>query len=154
MEQKVDTRKNVFNKAQYSKTIDTSFKEFGVTTISDDLQSQPTIEQFFELYNQLFYDIPPNGETNSHEFLVQQSGEYINFEANAEEIRALQDEIANLREELLSSQIQISQAASGVQIPGSPGSLVVSGTSVSTSTSTSTSTTGRGGTGGGAANYT
>jgi len=154
MEQKVDTRKNVFNKAQYSKTIDTSFKEFGVTTISDDLQSQPTIEQFFELYNQLFYDIPPNGETNSHEFLVQQSGEYINFEANAEEIRALQDEIANLREELLSSQIQIAQAASGVQIPGSPGSLVVSGTSVSTSTSTSTSTTGRGGTGGGAANYT
>jgi len=152
MEQKVDTRKNVFNKAQYSKTIDTSFKEFGVTTISDDLQSQPTIEQFFELYNQLFYDIPPNGETNSHEFLVQQSGEYINFEANAEEIRALQDEIANLREELLSSQIQIAQAASGVQIPGSPGSLVVSGTSVATSTSTST--TGRGSTGGGAANYT
>jgi hypothetical protein len=152
MEQKVDTRKNVFNKAQYSKTIDTSFKEFGVTTISDDLQSQPTIEQFFELYNQLFYDIPPNGETNSHEFLVQQSGEYINFEANAEEIRALQDEIANLREELLSSQIQIAQAASGVQIPGSPGSLAVSGTSVVTSTSTST--TGRGGTGGGAANYT
>ena len=119
MEQKVDTRKSVFDKNQYSKTIDTSFKEFGVTTISDDLQSQPTIEQFFELYNQLFYDIPPNGETNSHEFLVQQSGEYINFEANAEEIRALQDEIANLREELLSSQIQIAQAASGVQITGS-----------------------------------
>ena len=119
MEQKVDTRKNVFDKNQYSKTIDTSFKEFGVTTISDDLQSQPTIEQFFELYNQLFYDIPPNGETNSHEFLVQQSGEYINFEANAEEIRALQDEIANLREELLSSQIQIAQAANGIQITGS-----------------------------------
>ncbi len=49
MEQKVDTRKSVFDKNQYSKTIDTSFREFGVTTISDDLQSQPTIEQFFEL---------------------------------------------------------------------------------------------------------
>ena len=119
MEQKVDTRKNVFNKDQYSKTIDTSFREFGVTTISDDLQSQPTVEQFFELYNQLFYDIPPNGETNSHEFLVQQSGEYINFEANSEEIQALQEEIANLREELLSAQIQIAEAASGVQITGS-----------------------------------
>ena len=119
MEQKVDTRKNVFNKDQYSKTIDTSFREFGVTTISDDLQSQPTVEQFFELYNQLFYDIPPNGETNSHEFLVQQSGEYINFEANSEEIQALQEEIANLREELLSAQIQIAEAASGIQITGS-----------------------------------
>ena len=119
MEQKVDTRKNVFDKNQYSKTIDTSFKEFGVTTISDDIQSQPNINQFFELYNQLFYDIPPTGETNSHEFLVQQSGEYINFEANAEEIQALQDEIANLREELLNTQIQIAQAASGIQITGS-----------------------------------
>lgn len=119
MEQKVDTRKNVFNKDQYSKTIDTSFREFGVTTISDDIQSQPTINQFFELYNQLFYDIPPTGETNSHEFLVQQSGEYINFEANSEEIQALQDEIANLREELLNAQIQIAQAASGIQITGS-----------------------------------
>jgi len=152
MEQKVDTQKNVFDKNQYVKTIDTSFKELGVTTISDDIQSQPTTEQFFELYNQLFYDISPTGETNSHEFLVQQSGEYINFEANSEEIKALQDEIANLREELLNTQIQIAQAASGVQISSSPGSLAVSGTSVVTSTSTST--TGRGSTGGGAANYT
>jgi len=152
MEQKVDTQKNVFDKNQYVKTIDTSFKELGVTTISDDIQSQPTTEQFFELYNQLFYDISPTGETNSHEFLVQQSGEYINFEANSEEIKALQDEIANLREELLNTQIQIAQVASGVQISSSPGSLAVSGTSVVTSTSTST--TGRGSTGGGAANYT
>jgi hypothetical protein len=119
MEQKIDTKKNVFDKNQYLKAINTSFREFGVTTISDDLQSQPTIEQFFELYNQLFYDIPPNGETNSHEFLIQQSGEYINFEANSEEIQALQDEIANLREELLNAQIQISQITSGIQITGS-----------------------------------
>jgi hypothetical protein len=119
MEQKVDTKKSVFNKDQYLKTINTSFREFGVTTISDDLQSQPTVEQFFELYNQLFYDIPPNGETNSHEFLVQQSGEYINFEANSEEIQALQEEIANLREELLNAQIQIAQVASGTTITSS-----------------------------------
>ena len=119
MEQNVDTKKNVFDKNQYLKTIDTSFKEFGITTISDDLESQPTIEQFFALYNELFYDIPPNGETNSHEFLIQQSSEYINFEANLEEIRALQDEIANLREELLNTQIQLASTISGVQITGS-----------------------------------
>ena len=119
MEQKVDTQKNVFDKNQYIKTIDTSFKELGVTTISDYIQSQPTVEQFFELYNQLFYDIPPSGEINSHEFLVQQSGEYINFEANAEEIRALQDEIASLREELLNVQIQLASSISGIQITGS-----------------------------------
>ena len=119
MEQKVDTKKNVFNKDQYSKTIDTNFRELGTTTVSDDLQSQVTVEDFFVLYNQLFYDIPPNGETNSHEYLVQQSGEYINFESNLEEIQALQEEIAGLREELLQSQIQLAEATSGVQITGS-----------------------------------
>jgi hypothetical protein len=119
MEQKVDTKKNVFDKNQYSKTIDTSFKEFGVTTLSDDLQSQPTVEQFFALYNDLFYDIPPNGEINSHEFLVKQSGEYINFEENIEEIRALQNEIASLREELLGTQIQLAEITSGIRITGS-----------------------------------
>jgi hypothetical protein len=119
MEQKVDTKKEVFDKNQYSKTIDTSFREFGVTTLSDDLQSQPTVEQFFALYNELFYDIPPNGETNSHEFLVKQSGEYINFEENIEEIRALQNEISSLREELLNTQIQLAEVTSGTRITGS-----------------------------------
>ena len=117
--EKVDTRKSVFDKEQYSRTIDTSFRELGVTTLSDDIQSQTTISQFFELYNQLFYDIPADGETNSHEFLVQQSGEYIGFEGNIEEIKALQDEISGLRTELLESQIQIAQLTSRMQITGS-----------------------------------
>jgi hypothetical protein len=34
-------------------------------------------------------------KTNSHEYLVEQSGEYINFEETIEEIQALQEEIAN-----------------------------------------------------------
>jgi hypothetical protein len=117
--EKVDIIKRAFDKEQYSKTIDTSFRELGVTTLSDDIQSQTTTTQFFELYNQLFYDIPADGETNSHEFLVQQSGEYIGFESNIEEIKALQDEISGLRTELLNAQMQIAQLTSGIQITGS-----------------------------------
>ncbi len=41
---------------------------------------------------------------------IVENTQYINFEANSEEIQALQDEIANLREELLNTQIQIAQA--------------------------------------------
>ena len=88
MEQKVDTKKKAFNKAQYPKTIDTQFKELGTTTISQDIQNQPTVDEFFVLYNELFYDIPPSGEINSHEYLIQQSSEYINYEQNLEEIQA------------------------------------------------------------------
>lgn len=104
-EKRVDLVKNVFNKTQYSQTIDTSFRELGVTSIAEDLQQQPNVEQFFALYNELFYDIPPTGVTNSHQFLVIQSGEYIGFDRNQEEIEALQAEITQLRKDLLAAQI-------------------------------------------------
>ena len=105
-EERLDLIKDVFNKAEYIKTIDTSFNELGVASITEDQQVQPTVEEFFGLYNSLFYDIPALGETNSHEYLVKTSGEYINFNEVNEEIEALQVEIAQLRSDLLSAQMQ------------------------------------------------
>ena len=104
--ERIDLRKNVFSKTQYTKTIDTNFKELGVTTISEDLASQPSVQEFFQLYNDLFYDIPPNGPTNSHEYLVQTSGDYINFDQQSIEIEALRAEISQLRADLLNAQIE------------------------------------------------
>ena len=104
-EERLDLVKDVFNKAEYIKTINTSFSELGVTSITEDQQLQPTVEEFFGLYNSLFYDIPALGETNSHEYLAKTSGEYINFEDRNEEIQALQAEIAQLRSDLLSAQM-------------------------------------------------
>lgn len=115
-ETKIDLKKKVFSKSQYTKTIDTQFSELGVTTLQEDLASQIDTTQFFQLYNDLFYEIPSNGETNSHEFLVKNSGEYINFDQIAEEILALQQEIAGLREELLAEQIKVVELESGVTV--------------------------------------
>lgn len=105
-ESKVDLKKEVFSKSQYVKTIDTSFSELGITTINQDLQNQTTVTEFFNLYNTLFYDIPAEGETNSHRYLVEQSGEYINFDEVNIEIEALQAEITQLRQELLKEQMK------------------------------------------------
>ena len=41
-EERLDLRKEIFNKAQYIKTINTSFDELGNTTITEDLIVQPT----------------------------------------------------------------------------------------------------------------
>ena len=60
-EERLDLRKEVFNKAQYIKTIDTSFDQLGVTSLTEDLEAQVTVEEFFGLYNSLFYDIPALG---------------------------------------------------------------------------------------------
>ena len=104
MKQKINLNKSVFNKRTYTKTINTSFNELGVKTIQEQIDEQPNIEEFFDLYNSLFYDIPDLGETNSHEYLVKTSGELLGDEINDELIEALQSEIAQLREDLLETQ--------------------------------------------------
>ena len=110
MAENIQLNKNVFSKRQYLKTIDTSFTQLGVKTIQEQLDEQPTVQEFFDLYNQLFYDINELGETNSHEYLFKTSGAYIESDNISEEIRALQEEIAGLREELLAAQIEAAGA--------------------------------------------
>jgi|TARA_R110000796_G_scaffold107035_4_gene217706 type II secretory pathway pseudopilin PulG len=105
-QERLDLRKEVFNKAQYLKTINTGFNELGITELNETLEVQITVEEFFGLYNSLFYNIPALGDINSHEYLVKTSGEYINFEDINEEIQALQAEIAQLRSDLLDAQME------------------------------------------------
>jgi hypothetical protein len=91
--------KTVFNKEAYLNTVDTSFAQ--VSTPPPPLEDTITVSEFFDLYDAIFYDIPANGATNSHEYLVKTSGEYINFEQTDEDIQALLDEITALRQENL-----------------------------------------------------
>jgi ethanolamine utilization cobalamin adenosyltransferase len=60
--------------------------------------------------------IQETGEINSHEYLIKKSSEYIGFEANQEEIDALQAEIAQLRIELLDAQKQILDLQTGTTL--------------------------------------
>ena len=106
MSESVNFNKQVYDKRQYSKVIDTSFKQLGVQSIQEQITIQPNTNEFFKMYNDLFYDIPELGAVNSHEYLIKKSSEYIDFEANQEEIIALQAEISQLRIELLDAQKQ------------------------------------------------
>tara|TARA_R100001163_G_scaffold16834_1_gene15135 strand:- start:2191 stop:2544 length:354 start_codon:yes stop_codon:yes gene_type:complete len=104
MAENVNLNKRVFNKRDYIKTIDPSFNQLGVKTVQEEIDEQPTVQEFFDMYNTLFYQINELGETNSHEFLIKTSSEYINTETDNELIEALQDEITQLRQELLQIQ--------------------------------------------------
>jgi len=106
----------VYDKLQYEKVVDTSFNQLGVQSIQQQITEQPTVSDFFEMYNDLFYDIPETGNINSHEYLFKKSSEYISFEANQEEILALQNEIAQLRTELLDAQKQIIELQTGTTL--------------------------------------
>jgi len=108
-----------YNKRQYTKVIDTSFTQLGVQTIQEQITQQPTVSDFFNMYNQLFYQIPELGTTNSHEYLIKKSSEYVGFEANQDEIIALQNEIAQLRTDLLDAQKQVIELQTGTSLPTS-----------------------------------
>ncbi len=100
--EKVNLNKKVYSKTQYPRVIDTSFSQL-IKPVDQTLIDTPTIsvDEFFTYYNQLFFDIPKFGETNSHEYLVRTSGEYINIDQTDATIQALLAEIDILREENL-----------------------------------------------------
>lgn len=84
----------------YNKIIDTTFKTF----IKPNIEINPviSIDKFFENYNELFYQIPKEGSTNSHLYILNKTLEYLDLKLeNDESIQALLDEITNLRKQLL-----------------------------------------------------
>ena len=99
--------KTIYDKKAYEKTIDTSFSQ--VITPIPPTENVISVEEFFIIYDNIFYNIPIKGETNSHEYLIKTSGEYVGGEIINEDIQLLLDEITSLRQQLLSANQQITQ---------------------------------------------
>jgi hypothetical protein len=99
----VNLNRQVFDKTKFNETVDTSFTQLvsqpDPTFFNLDLA---TVEDFFTLYEKFFFQIPKEGEVNSHTYLIKESSDYVGFQANSEDIQALLDEIAQLRQENLS----------------------------------------------------
>ena len=114
--QKVDLIRKIYSKTEYPKIIDTKFSQLGVVSLNEQIDNTVTVNQFFEYYNELFYDIPSLGEVNSHEYLIKTSSDYINFDQDSDEIEALRREITQLRRDLLQAQIEKAEALSGEKI--------------------------------------
>lgn len=113
MSKTISTNKTVYNKEQFDKTIDRSFKNF--ITIPDAV-TEVTIEEFFDAYEELYLRIPPEGEDNSHTYLIKKSSELVDFDKDTEDIQPLLDEITQLREQLLEANTQIIELQSGVSL--------------------------------------
>lgn len=103
----IDLIKETFSKAQFQKVIDTSITKLVSTTPATIEPTTENIQLFFQAYDTLFTAIPKFGASASHEYLVQQSGAYINANNQQEEIALLLEEINTLREDLLEANRRI-----------------------------------------------
>lgn len=98
MTKQTNLKRTVFDKEKFNQTVDTQFSELidKDQPIPFDINTA-TVADFFALYDRFFYEIPKQGDVNSHYYLVETSGEYINFNKYQEEIQALLQEISELR---------------------------------------------------------
>jgi len=97
----IDLVREQFSKAAFSKVVDTRITKLVTTEVTAVEPTTENIQLFFQAYDTLFTAIPKFGATNSHEYLVQQSGNYIDANNQQEEIALLLEEINSLRNELL-----------------------------------------------------
>ena len=104
--------KQVFSKKAFDDTLNTTFSELSTSTVVVTGSTLPSVAEFFNYYQALFYQIPKFGDTNSHQYLVLTSQEYIGSEAGGNEVvDALIAEITVLRQENLDYQQQLTQTA-------------------------------------------
>jgi hypothetical protein len=107
----VNLNKQEFSKSQYERVIDTSFTQLGQPTTIEPTQSI-SVDEFFNNYQEIFFQIPKFGEFNSHEYLVKTSGDYIEF-TTSDETTALIEEVTQLRQENLELNQQIISLQTG-----------------------------------------
>jgi hypothetical protein len=107
----ITPNKIVYDKNQYERVINTSFTQLVQPQITSSLPTI-TVAEFFQNYQELFFSIPKFGDTNSHEYLIKTSGEYIgSTNVNDDLIQALLEETNQLRQENLDLQQQITSGS-------------------------------------------
>jgi hypothetical protein len=108
MSEKIPIEKQVFDKLTFGKVIDTQFHQL----LNNTTEETPifTIEDFFQLYEQVFYQIPKEGNANSHQYILQKEADYLGVIINQDDIQALLEEITNLRQQILDTQTALEEA--------------------------------------------
>ena len=92
--------KTIFGKDDFEKLVDRKFTQ--LIKPSGSLDEEFTVDEFFQLYEEIFFQIPREGEVDSHRYILNKEAEYLGITLNEGlNIQALLDEITSLRQELL-----------------------------------------------------
>jgi hypothetical protein len=98
----IPVQKTVFNKDTYGRVIDTQFSQLLNQGVAET--NSFSIDDFFQLYEDLFYQIPKEGDTNSHMYILQREADYLGISISQDDVQALLNEITSLRQQVLETQ--------------------------------------------------
>ena len=107
----ISVQKTVFNKDTYGRVIDTQFRQLINQDVVDETPSF-TIDDFFQLYEDLFYQIPKEGDSNSHQYILQKEADYLGISISQDDVQALLDEITLLRQQVFETQQTVNDLTS------------------------------------------
>lgn len=98
----INFTRTIYSRRDFNSKVDSSFTELSTK------EPSVSVERFFELYNEIFFEIPKYGE-NSHSSIIEISQDYVNdyvnplqyvVDNNLTVIKSLEDEKRRLEEEL------------------------------------------------------
>jgi hypothetical protein len=105
MSEKIQIQKTIYSLQGFNNVVDTNFTQLvQQTTPSSSLTIDQSVNQFFNDYNNLFYDIPLSGSDESHLGLATRSLEYLGVS-----LEDYQTEIDDLRQENVALKTQVVQ---------------------------------------------
>ena len=104
----IPIEKTVFDKNQFGRVINTQFSQL-LNNEGEGETPTFTLEDFFQLYEDLFYQIPKEGDTDSHQYILQKEADYLGIIISQDDIQALLDEITNLRQQVLDTQTALDE---------------------------------------------
>lgn len=104
MAENIPVQRAIYSKDRFPKVIDTQFRELNVT---EPVTPEVTVDDFFALYDELFFSIPKEGDINSHRYILQKEAEYLGVKfADDVDVQALLQEITDLRQQLLAAETE------------------------------------------------
>jgi hypothetical protein len=103
MSEEILLNKTVFDKNTYGIVIDTQFRQLLNQNVEPETP-EFTIEDFFQLYENLFNSIPDEDDINSHRYILQKEADHLGVSINPDDVNALLAEITSLRQQIVDSQ--------------------------------------------------
>lgn len=135
MSEQVQITREVYQKNIYTNVIDTEFSQL-IQPVTQIEEEGPTVDEFFRLYNDLFFEIPRTGDVDSHTELVERSSQYLGDDYVNPLIAELQAEITSLKQQILNSNETINDLTNQLSTLGDSFKDITSQTSTVASTTT------------------